>query len=391
MAQGGNERWIYEVCHSLDRQRFEVGVLCGKRYAENNSGAINFYNFYYHKLKDLKTVALYEYLDAYVKPTFFHLGVHKAKRAYNKIFRGGRNKISRKITDLIESHDVLCVLDFYAYNILKDYFERHDETDFFILLHTHKAQVDFDPYATFDKEKRYNFAYFAEKQIKELGESGVDTARNNLFYAPLLLDLSDYPNLFNPLAGDGAVVISMFTRVTTTKPIEPFIQSFGQIQKQSKCAVKLNIYGEILDAEYHKHLKKLASASGVANDSIRFMGHAHDIAETIKRDAINIYWGSTNNAVLGYSSIEVGALGVPCIFYDLDDAIDFTRAGATDEAIPVYNRINDFVGCNLKYIENGERLDELSKKQRAYIIAKHNTEGRIGELEDFIISLRKRA
>ncbi len=50
LAQGGNERWIYEICKAIDKEKFEIGILCSDKYLDEQKD-IDFGNYYYDELK----------------------------------------------------------------------------------------------------------------------------------------------------------------------------------------------------------------------------------------------------------------------------------------------------------------------------------------------------
>jgi glycosyltransferase involved in cell wall biosynthesis len=262
------------------------------------------------------------------------------------------------------------------------------EGKFFIVLHSHKIQYSADPYSCFDKDKKYKFTYFCPKQVTEISSSGFDLEKNDFFFNPLVINLSNYPYLFNP-GSKGPFTIAVFTRIANSKPIEPFIKAFAKIQKQTQYKCMLNLYGEIIDEDYYHHLRQLICSLGVNDNSIRFMGHTKDISSTIKQDKINLYWGVAINTSIGYASIEVGAMGIPSILWNLDESTDFTLVlKQTNNLMIVHNKLDDFVSSNLEYISNDTLLAELSVKQRDYIINKHHVSNSTTNFEKYITSIK---
>lgn len=390
LAQSGNERWLYEICKNIDREQFEISVLCDVCYVRTGKKERIAHNFYYHELKKIN-VSIYEKLQSFIKPTYLERIVRKSKVAFNKIFRGGRNRPSSAVTNLIKSADVVGVIDFYNYIIVKEALHEYAENRFFILLHTHKAQYyGYDFYShSFDQNRIYNFANMSARQISELAESGFPADKHNFFYAPLVLDLSGFPLVFNPIENE-TVVFSIFTRISKTKPLEEMLKAYELIQKNLNGKSVLNIYGEKFDKVYYEYLLDLISRLQIAKGSIRFMGHSQNIAESIKRDKVNIYWGITNSALLGYASIEIGAMGVPSIFWDLDESIDSDALfKQTDESLVAYHKTEDFAAANVRYASNNQSLCELSTNLRDYIFRNHHIANRIEEFQDYLVSLKQ--
>lgn len=390
LAQGGNERWVYEICKAINKEMFEIAVLCGEQYLITEPEQ-NFKNYYYHELKNIG-VKLYKYLPTAVERNFLRFNFYRFKRLVRSLVGLSKDKISSKIKEVIKSYDVICVIDFYNYYDLKNELHKRKEGKFFIVLHSHKIQFDFDPYIkTFDKDKTYNFTYFCPNQIAEIGTNGLSIDNNDFFFNPLVLDLFNCDYLFNS-ADKKEFVIAVFTRITKTKPIDSFIEAFSKIRRQTQNKCFLNLYGEIVDEEYKQHLQKLMKDLEIEPESVRFMGHTKNIADTIKKDKINLYWGVAINTSVGYSSIEVGAMGIPSIFWNWDNSTDSSSIiQQTDGLMMVYNQLEEFVENNLKYIADKDLLAELSTKQRDYIFDKHHIENRINNFEEYVISIKDSA
>lgn len=394
LSQAGSERWVYEICKNIDKKKFEVAVLCDRGYKRIEQ-VRNHYNYYYYELRKLN-IKLYPYLEYLAheadarklydkmpgKSFYLRRFVNKA---INKIFYKKGYPTDLRIPNLLRSYDVVCLIDFYNYSYLEVIHHCNDK--FFVVLHCHKIQFDGDVYRCFNNDYSYNFAYFCPQQIDELGESGVITERNNFFYNPLLLNLSDYPYVFNPI-GSQSIVISVFTRISRMKPIDIFIKAFGKIQKQMRHKCVLNIYGEIQDEGYHQDLQQLAAKLKINKDSVRFLGHTKNIRKTLEEDKVNIYWGFSTNTNMGYASIEVCAMGIPGIFWNLVGRIDFASLfKQTNGSMVVHKEMNDFVADNLKYLADNNLLAELSVKQRDYLISRHNITDKIKDFENYVVSL----
>jgi glycosyltransferase involved in cell wall biosynthesis len=385
LAQGGNERWIYEICRALDKEKFEVGILCSRKYLYT-APEQDFSNYYYHEIKKLG-VPVYEYLDGYIGMPRWKRGVNKIKRKIYGLYHRRAINFNPQIISLVEHYDVICVMDHYNYGRLKDALHQWREDRFFIVLHSEKFQYTVDPYACFDKDRHYKFAYFMPKQIREIEESGLDADKTDFFYAPLVLDLSDYPNVYNPIDGE-QIVIAIFSRIALARPLDRLIKAFAEVKNQSKRECLLNIYGQIIDQEQYEHLQDLIAELNIDENSVRFMGHAQNIAETVKRDNVNIYWGTSSGGILGYGSIETVAMGIPTIFFDYDESVALTDKLKAAESLMMYNRFDDFIAANLKYIPNNDLLAELSKKQRDYIVEKHHIANNIKDFENYVASLK---
>lgn len=387
MDQSGSQRWIYEICKYIDKEKFRVGVLTDEKYL-NSKNEPTFENYYYHELKKIN-IELFEYLNSKKRKPFLHRGIKKIQRGIYKAVNKELIQTNPEIIKILKSFDVVCLVDTYGYRPVRKEISKLDLKNFFIVLHSHKLQYGHDPYSQFDKNRNYNFTYFCSKQIEELNESGFDDRNNRFFYNPLVLNLDDYPHLFNPVT-ENKIVISVFTRISRMKPIRVFIEAFEGLQKQlgeRQCV--LNIYGKIEHENYHKEMLELIESMEIVKDTVRFMGHSDNIAATITKDKINLYWGTTYDTSVGYASIEVGALGVPCIFWNenFETASDYAEE-QTNGLIIAPNQIDDFVGRNLKYLENNESLEALSRKQREYFIKEHNVVEKIKDFEDYVASMK---
>lgn len=388
LEQAGSQRWIYEICSHLDKESFEVGVLCDRKYV-NCSHESNYENYYYLKLKELK-ICLYEYIGD-EKQGIWNRGIRKIRRAVNKflpnIIVADAVAINHKIVKLFELYDVICVVDFLGYKAVKKELYKSKNIKFFVVLHSHKFQFKTDHYNHFDKTKSYNFTYFCPKQITEISESGIDIGKSNFFYNPLILNLTNYPYLFNPL-NNNRIIIAIFTRISRMKPIDVFIKAFAKLRQQSLDKCILKIYGEVQDQNYYQQLQDLIKTLQMNNQDIIFAGHVEDIAQTIKQDKINIYWGMSINSSIGYASIEVGAMGIPSVFWNYDDQTSSIYVQEQTSGVMLsYNHISDFIDSNLIYLSSNSSLADLSIKQREYFTNNHNIVSRIERFQDYVKSI----
>jgi hypothetical protein len=122
------------------------------------------------------------------------------------------------------------------------------------------------------------------------------------------------------------------------------------------------------------------------------MGHTKDIAASIKRGKVNVSWGIAINTSLGYSSIEIGAMGVPGFYWNFDEETEAaTILEQTNGAMMVHNRTDDFVADNLKYITNKDSLAELSARQREFIFNRHHIPDRIKIFEEYVVAMKSAA
>lgn len=386
LAQGGSEKWIYEICKAIDKEKFEVGILTDKNYLFTDE-ARNFKNYHYHELKKMG-VEMYEYLDLDVKRTPLGLGIHRAKRLVRHLLGKTKTKISPKVRDLLQTYDVVCIMDYYNYITLKEVIHKYCEERFFIVLHSNKAQFDFDPYAIFDKDKQYNFTYVSPIQIEEIKSTKLDVQKDNFFFNPLVSDLSGYEHIFNPIT-DEPIVISIFSRIANTRMNDQFIQAFAQIQQKLQHKSVLHIYGEIIDKDYYDHLQQLISSLNIESGSVKFMGHTKDMAASIKNDKVNVYWGHITNSSCGYSTIEIGAMGVPSFFWTWDEIGESENDDPDDNLMFLHNKLDGFVDSNLKYLSNNKLLAELSGKQREFFISRHHITGKIKDFENYVASFAK--
>ncbi len=383
LPQAGSERWIYEICKHIDKQIFDVGILCNEmciRFGDKP----NFNNYYYLKIKELG-LSMYPIIEADDGRTYLRRSIDKILRGVKKAVGKNGQYVNPRIARLFKEYDVVCVQDFFNYRILKEEANRIQDNKFFIVLHSHKLQFSYDPYRCFDKERIYNFTYICPKQISEIASSNLNIDKNNFFYNPLVINLTDYPNLFNSV--DDTLVISVFTRISSMKPIDQYLKAFELVQKQSAHNCRLNIYGEIQQEEYFQQMQRLVEDLSI-KEMVHFMGHSSSIAETVRKDKINVCWSSSTNTNIGYASIELGAFGVPCFHCNAGEDESSQISEQTGGAILTYNKINDFVEAFLKYASHNESLAALSAKQREYMMKNHNIGNKIKDFENYVISIK---
>jgi glycosyltransferase involved in cell wall biosynthesis len=385
LMQAGSERWVYEICRSIDKDRFEVGLLTAR--PPGNAEDDLFWTTYPKKLRDLD-IPIFPFISVDERSTAERLW-DKGQRVIRGLFGKDAGYVNPRIVDLFRQYDAICVIDFYNYIFVRNELHTICPKSFFVVLHCHLVQFDTPIYDSFDRNKTYDFTYFCPKQIEEVAEGGHDKARNRFFYSPLVMDLSSTPNLYNPPQDE--VLFAIFTRVAPTKPIDAFIESFYEIKMNCHRQVKLLIYGEVVDQLYFEKLWNKMSGFGLGENDIVFKGHAPNMAAAIAQDRVNIYWGLSINTSVGYASIEVGAMGIPSIYWNLDTntGSDYVSE-ATSGTLISHNVIGDFVKTNLALISDDETLAALSLRQRAYFLRESDISQRIGAFEDYVISIAGR-
>ena len=382
LVKAGAQRYLYEIVRSIDKKKFEVGVLCGINSPNQHAKIKEDYYFLLEKEK----VKMYPFLEFRTKPQ-----VSSKKRLLHKIedsldYRLGvklRNKKvnnnTSKINELINSYDRIVVIDWYTYLNLKNILDKCiHKVDVHILCNA--LQYNENIYENFTQSLNYNFFYFNNLQPKEFKAGGLHNTTNH--FLPLLIEADDYKLLpISPPNLNEEINIGVFTRIAENKRIEVYIFSLLLlINKYKRKNYKLKIFGFIQSQEYKKYLDGLITFHQL-NDYIEFKGHSDSISDSIIKENVKIGWLPAVGESIGYAGIEIALFGLPCIFMPVE-----LFPETIDKNIPllIINNMDEFVSKTIETIEDTENYSLFCKKQSEYIKNKHDSSKHIHFFESYL-------
>jgi glycosyltransferase involved in cell wall biosynthesis len=368
--QAGAERFAYEVDSSLNKDRFDVTILSIR--GLNTSKDFEDYYYTRHKALGSNIIFLSDITGANTILTRvkrkLQAGIHK-------------NSISnRKAASFINQFDVINWVGEYAFSLLCNSLDDSAYDKSVIHIMTAKFQgVEF--YDNFPKDKSYLFTsgFDDEDQLKfELSE--FPNYRHILF--PLYLKVNQKINMWRFKPGKSNKKIGIFTRLSTMKPLDPFIYAFHLILDQLP-EVELHLFGtgDPVAAGIHKYVEHL----GIKN-KVFYRGHQEDILETAVKEELDLVWfQGYKNRPAGYAGYDICSLGIPQIFWDFTNS-SLSKPDART-VYPIYKNLNLFVRKSVDLLTVEEEAHSLSQLQFNDIVENRNMQHKIHILEDAFLNI----
>ncbi|MBL57401.1 MAG: hypothetical protein CMP61_09445 [Flavobacteriales bacterium] len=352
--QAGCQRYNYELDSNIDKSKFNNEILSFRDLSTNPDWP----DYYYKHHKKLGTQI--RFLSEF----------YEEKR---RIVKSSNVLNVRGLNDYFDSFDIVLFQGEYCWNRFMNYM-KFDTERFFISLHNSRLQ-NADNYIFYDKSIKYNFvSSFTSDQIDfELAEFD----DYNYFYFPFSIS-ADWKNQWLETSKNQSR-IAIFTRLTSGKPIEPFLYSFQNILK-SNPSVELWIYGngDSNEVGLDRHIEILN-----LGDKVKFKGHSEDIVKSAINDGINlVLMHSYHKIPGGFASFQLSSAGIPQVFFEMIPQDFFTDNEAffcTNEINALSEKVNHFLKDDLSLID-------CSKEQFDHSFKERNIESNIKKLEDYFIS-----
>jgi glycosyltransferase involved in cell wall biosynthesis len=200
-------------------------------------------------------------------------------------------------------------------------------------LQSNAFQYDHDPYDEFSRDADYWFVMTDPAQREDIGDRF--GTRAHFEYVPFGMDFTAVTNAYRP-ARTNPPRIGVFIRLSPQRPLEPLLYCFHALRRRMDAT--LHLYGGGDPRPFQRTLGMLHLDSAV-----RFMGHAPDLERAVRDDGLTMAWMTSHDAVLGYASIELAALGVPMITWNVGTGTYEDILARTDGALHAFSDVPDFV------------------------------------------------
>lgn len=358
--QSGANRYAYEIDKSINKERFQVDILCFHPLQSNENWADHYYekhlqlgtNIYF--MEDINVVTIPSWKD----------------RLQKKFLNRPLPKERQKLHDFLDHYSVIFVHGEYNYPSLAKYMTQEQKSRTYISLHNSIYQ-NRDNYIHFNKKEFYHFiSCFDENQVQnELKE--FDSFSHTFF--PLSIQIENpYVKTEYPLTK--APKIGIFTRLSYTKPLDPFIYAFQLILDKYPMA-EFHIYGTG-DPEkegVNKYIRNLGLTKHVF-----FRGHQENLSQTAVKDNLTLIWLHGYYGVPGgFAGFDICTTKIPQIFWDFSAQYQMEK----DHRFPMTNNLKEFVDLTLHTIEHPEDAKKLAELQYQYVLDERNILRYISTLE----------
>jgi glycosyltransferase involved in cell wall biosynthesis len=359
--QAGTQRFTYEIDRALNKDRFEVSILC---LLPLGSSAF-FKDYYYEKHQEIGTKVFFmEEVNTLRIPTFL-------ERVKRKLFAKPLPNEREAIQFFFDQFETIAVMGEYNYKEIERFLSPANKLKIVIHIQNSLYQKS-DLYAAYTKNEHFHFVsgFYPDQIAFELHE--FERYRHTYFTLNLL---------FEPLQSKTAYCtnqvakIGIFTRLTHTKPITPFLESFAALLKiNQQC--ELHIFGAG-DPEKEGVIAEVRALQ-IAH-AVFFRGHQTSITETAVNENIDLalihgYHGLPG----GWVSFDLSRAGIPQLFWDFGH----TESSVANEAFPMYQDVNQLANACNNALTNPDYAQKLAQQQLLEIRKEHDIERNISILEE---------
>jgi glycosyltransferase involved in cell wall biosynthesis len=360
-AQGGAERYLYELCSALDRTRFDVHIL--------TRSDVDRTAYYFDRLVSAR-VPIHA-----IRPHVADLRRYAPLWARRRAYRTIRHRLSsilaaRRIGTFVDRFDIVACIQIENFLELQGLLSRQQGAVIHAM--SNRFQYSYDPYDEFRPDVRYRFVTFDRSQTEEL--HALPCA--DVFEWPLSMNFGEYPCLPEVQDTSGTVKIGIFTRLSREKPLEPLFVCFKELTQRINAT--LHVYGGGDPSIFTRNLNRLGIRSRVF-----FKGHQPDMITTVRRDELSMCWLMSVGTLLGYSSIELAATGMPMLFWNYGTWSTSRIADETYGAVRSFASVAEFVGAAVSYLSDRQALRQLGTSLQRYVRRRHDINKNIGAIQEY--------
>lgn len=331
--QAGTQRFTYELHSAIDKEKYDITIL-----SYHPLGYMpNIEDYYYSKHIALGAKVLFlNDLLATQKKSWF---------SYNK-------KLDL-LNAFLDAYAAISFMGEYTYAGVQSKLSPKNKQK--SIIHIMNSKYQFPAiYDKYEKNDLYLFCSgFNEKEIKsELSAF----QKYNHFYFPLSIKFENDSPLWQAPKNNTKKRIAIFTRITNTKPLDPFLYAFHLLQNID-ADTELHIYGN--HDEYLDTVKQMQYYLNIHKQTF-FKGHVTYIKKTALEDDLHLVWfHSFYGSPGGFAGFDMASIGVPQLFWNFTN----TEEDDVSNVFPVYNNMNLFVQHSQELLHNREALESLSKLQ----------------------------
>jgi len=374
--QAGSQRYVYEICKALNKEKFEIDFLKIAPVAHDRNWDTE---YYYESTLELgcRIFLLDDLLKRYEQNGN---GNNKILDKTKKVF----NKLSSKT--VLQHSDKVSI-------ILKTFLAEYDHVDFsglnvylslcstnklnpengIIHILTARFQDKKDIYEYFNKDRYYHFVSGFSNDTLKFELAGFTNYRHT--YYPLCFETKPY-EVSIPEKKDKPYTIAVFTRLSSMKPLDPYFYAIKLLSERGVNA-ELRVYGAG-DPEELGLIRQLSYL--YIADKVFFPGHVESIPELLKTAGIDLLWfQSTNQLPAGYAALEIAMSALPQVFWDF---ADIGLKNPIGEVFPSFTSLTEFVEFSEKLLYSKDLRNKLGMEQRNYIQQHNSSKAHIHILEE---------
>ncbi len=328
--QAGTQRFTYELHSAIDKDKYDITIL-----SYHPLGFMPSREDYYYS-KHLALGATVLFLDDI-------LTIQKKSWL-------SKNKNLDLLNTFLDEYAAISFMGEYTYAGVQSKLSPKNKLK--SIIHIMNSKYQFPAiYDKYEKNEHYLFCSgFNEKEIK----SELSAFQNyKHFYFPLSIKFENDSPLWRVPKNSAKKRIAIFTRITNTKPLDPFLYAFHLLQN-TEADTELHIYGN--HDEYLDTVKQMLYYLNIQKPTF-LKGHVTDIKKTVLEDDIHLVWfHSFYGSPGGFAGFDMASIGVPQLFWNFTN----TEEDDVSDVFPVYNHLTLFVQHSQKLLHNQEALESLS-------------------------------
>jgi glycosyltransferase involved in cell wall biosynthesis len=363
--QAGTQRFTYELDRAINKERFCVEILC--LLPLNASSRFN--DYYYHKHLELGSkVHFLNEINHLTSPTLKQKIEH---RLVKKPYPDERLQIK----SFFDKFDCISVMGEYNFKEIYKYISAKNKHKLLIHLQNSKFQVK-DNYEFFPKNEVFHFVSgFHDNQIAfELSEfSGyIHTYYNlNLKFENEFVK-TKYKTSTKPKIG-------IFTRLTSAKPLDPFIYSFQLVNEQLPDA-EFHIFGsgDPINEGVYRFVEQLK-----LENAIYFRGHQENILQTAVDEELDLVWLHGYHGLPGgWVGFDISTARIPQLFWNFGNNTEKFYS-----FFPMFNSVSELAKKSISLLSNPSEAKMLADEQYNYTDEHYNISKNIVTMEQLYIQI----
>jgi glycosyltransferase involved in cell wall biosynthesis len=364
--QAGAQRFTYEMDRVINKDVFALDILSLQPLGSNPAWEDHYFNLH----TEIGTKIFF--LNDIERPFVPTIKQRAERKLLNKPFPHQHHALH----SFMDCYNVIMFIGEYSYPILAGKMTPKLRAKSLINMHNTKHQK-FDNYKDYDKTQPYHFVsgFRDDEIVFELSEF----SNYKHTFLPLSIPVNGVDRKWS-FAKTDKPKIGVFTRITYTKPLDPFIYAFHTLLDYVPGA-ELHIFGtgdpqKEGVAKYVKHLD--------LRDKVKFRGHQKDIKETAINEKLNVVWFHGFHGIPGgFAGFDICSIGVPQLFWNFGNTSDSHL-----EAFPMYTNITALAQKTKEVLENEEEANKLSLGQYEYIVEMRNIRKFISNLESVFLTFK---
>ncbi|MEO9145231.1 MAG: glycosyltransferase family 4 protein [Ginsengibacter sp.] len=374
--QAGGQRYVYEICKALDKEKFEIDFLKAASIGHDK----NWQNEYYYRPTLDLGCHVFLLGDIIKEKKLPERGISKmlvkTKRVINKFSSPREQQPSIKKKEQIETFfSGYDHINFSGLNVYKTVCLGYsiNPKNSFIHILTARFQDKKNIYEGLDKENSYHFiSSFPNETLASELEGFTNYTHT---YYPLAFETAPY-DIKRKEKSNQPSIIAVFTRLSSMKPLDPYFYALKLLLERG-ANVELRVYGAG-DPEEIGLLRQLNYL--YIADKVTFPGHVESIPELLKTAGIDLLWFQSNNQFpAGYAALEIAMSGLPQIFWDF---ADIGLKNPISEIFPSFTSLTSFVEYSEKLLKSTGLRKKLGLQQREYVQQNNSSRSHIHILEE---------